>query len=189
MPHAIATNFLLTRKVNVNIKSRTQKAYPPQAVRKLIESIEYERLQQTRQKPTRLETMMPFDMDNPIAWITSYPSTWHSDNRDFNPDLIKLRRYVESRRILEQKIHIYLEAKKKLRQYTKLYNDISQLDVFAIEHMDKGDEIYEEINRTRVLTERLINNLKQTPVIRNLDKKDVNEVHSIDTITKGLLWQ
>lgn len=77
--------------------------------------------------------------------------------------------------------------------------------------MDKGDEIYEEINRTRVLSkqvdncdvesdtdwltstnvlaERLINNLKQTPVIRSSDKKDVNEVHSIDTITKGLLWQ
>lgn len=83
--------------------------------------------------------------------------------------------------------------------------------MLAIEQMDKGDEIYEEINRTRVLSkqlencdfetetdwltsatvlaERLINNLKQAPLVGSLDKKDVNEVHSIDTITKGLLWQ
>jgi hypothetical protein len=72
MPHAMATNVLLTRKVNVDIKSRTQKAYPPQSVRKLIESIEYDRLQQTRQKPTRLETMMPFDVDDPIAYEYSF---------------------------------------------------------------------------------------------------------------------
>ncbi|KAI8579855.1 hypothetical protein K450DRAFT_240636 [Umbelopsis ramanniana AG] len=175
--------------LNVDIKSRTQKAYPPQAVRKLIESMEYDRLQQARPKSTRLEKMMPFDVDDPIAWITSYPSPWHDNSGDSNRDIIKLRRYVEIRKILERKIHIYLEAKRKLRQYTNLYNDISQLDVLSIEHMDKDDELYEEINRTRVLTERLIHKLKQTPVIRSLDEGDVKEVHSIDKITKGLLWQ
>jgi hypothetical protein len=77
--------------------------------------------------------------------------------------------------------------------------------------MDKDNELYEEINRTRVLSkhldncdvenetdwltsanilaERLIHKLKQTPVIRSLDEGDVKEVHSIDKITKGLLWQ
>ncbi|KAI9284578.1 hypothetical protein BC943DRAFT_337886 [Umbelopsis sp. AD052] len=92
------------------------------------------------------------------SWIASYPSTWHDNNRDSNSDLIKLRRYVESRRIIERKIQIYLEAKKKLRQYTRsknLYNDISQLDVLSIEHMDKDDELYEEINRTRVLSKHV----------------------------------
>lgn len=72
MPCSLTTNFSWTRKVNVDIKSRIQKAYPPQAIRKLIESIEYDRLQQMRQKPTRLETMMPFDLDDPLAYESSF---------------------------------------------------------------------------------------------------------------------
>ncbi|KAH8549456.1 hypothetical protein BGW37DRAFT_118139 [Umbelopsis sp. PMI_123] len=140
--------------LNLDIRSRTQKQYPPHAVRKVLESIEYDRLQQSRSKPSQPELMKAFDPEDPINWLASYPPKWQSDHPDSNSDLNQLRRYAENRKILQRKIDAYMEAKRKLKQYMKLYNDISQLDVLSIEQFDTDTELYEEINHTRVLSKQ-----------------------------------
>jgi hypothetical protein len=54
--------------VNLGIKSRTQKAYPPLAVRKFLESVEYQRIQQSRSKQVKGNNIQPYDAYDPIAY-------------------------------------------------------------------------------------------------------------------------